>query len=154
MQVETSAALKAGGLSGVPVDAGIVLMLMLAERDVTESTFSQLVVRYGLSASVFQLEASVYLVLVLLALVVFVPLGMLAGIIFLRTVNRVRNLSIYIRAPAFAFLLWIIALLLTHNTSLIYPTWYADTLVLFLADSFVFAFLFNLLTRTKLHGQE
>ena len=134
-------------MTGLPFGIGVTVFYMWFLLSNWDSV-SSVGIEQGISASsVFGLDLLLFLPF---ALVICGFMGAIAGLFFAKFFNGIRVPSIHVRTVLFGFVLWLsFSLLSTYfwiPFSLLYPIplwWYPGSLIIFLCESFLFAYLFS-----------
>jgi len=149
LQKETSAGMYAGAVTGLcfglfSTSLYFALTWQSFLRAMTEATYEM-----PLSVSPSYFVYGLYSLVILASLLDMLP-GMMIGLFFVKVVNRVTNLSTYIKSVVFGVCMWLVPCLVAISVYFAYEA-YLSTIVAFILlllilivlDSMLFAYLFK-----------
>jgi hypothetical protein len=145
MRKETSAAIRAGAVAGVPIGFYFAVRLLLTAITSFESQFGT---KLPLVPNATTILLIIEVITVVISVALFSFLGVIAGFIFVKAVNKLPFRSSYVKAMLpWAVLTILGALSLIYNPALNgaigFATHQLPLYALQLADAIPFAFLFN-----------
>ena len=100
--------MKAGAVAGLPYGLGFSMAMVW----LTFSGSHQLMSELPPSVTASEAEIAVFGFILIFALLVSSFLGLIVGFIFVKLINRIPVVSVYVKAVGFGFILWLPSFLL------------------------------------------